>query len=476
MLTITVFGCGYVGLTTAVGLAEIGHRVLGVDTDTKKIALLKKGVAPFYEPGVAELLQRNITKKRLTFSNDARRGIRESEIIFSAVATPPLKDYHADLSAVFKVAKAFGQFGANGKVFINKSTVPPGTSDKIRMTIETEARLSAKQGAKTFRFDVISNPEFLREGSAIEDFFHPDRIVAGLEKNSSRLKNLVKAIYRPMASAGVPIYFTDICSSEVIKYASNAYLATRISLINELAIFCEKAGADIKKVARGMGLDKRIGTHYLQAGVGFGGSCLPKDLTALIETGKQCGFNFELLKAVRSVNQRQVDFVINKLGKIFGHIGEKSGLLREKSSLKGKTIALWGLAFKPRTDDIREAPSIKIISLLLKAGATVKVHDPAATHNVRALFGKRLHYHSDHYSVLRSADALVILTDWKEFRSPDYAKMKYLMSGRNIVDGRNCLDPAKAKKAGFVYYGVGRALARSGSGAAFALPVPDVDL
>jgi len=446
-MNITVFGCGYVGLTTAVGLAEMGNRVLGVDTDLIKIATLKKGLVPFYEPGLAELLRRNIKEKRLTFSNDARRGIEESEIIFSAVGTPPRKDHHADLSAVLEVAKAFGKYGVKGKVFVNKSTVPVGTSEEIRQTIEKEAKRAGKSGGKGFAFDVISNPEFLREGSAVRDFFKPDRIIAGLERETPRLKKLVKAIYRMMSKAGVPIYFTDIRSSEVIKYASNAYLATRISLINELANFCEKAGADIQKVSKGMGLDKRIGTHYLEAGPGFGGSCLPKDLTALIETGKKRGFNFELLKAVKSVNQRQGDFAIAKLKKFFP---------QEKGSLKGKTVALWGLAFKPKTDDIREAPSIRVISSLLKAGAKVNVYDPAALANARSIFSNKINYYSNYYSALRHAVALIVMTEWDEFRSPDYSKMKSLMSGNHIVDGRNILDPAEAKEAGFIYSGVGR--------------------
>lgn len=447
-MKITVFGCGYVGLTTAVGLAEMGYTVLGIDTDPKKLALLKKGLVPFYEPGLAELLQRNIKEKRLSFSDDARMGVEESDVIFSAVGTPPREDHHADLTAVLEVAKAFGKYGAKGKVFVNKSTVPVGTSEEIRKTIERQTHGGGRKkggGAAQgrFTFDVISNPEFLREGSAVQDFFEPDRIVAGLENDNPRLKKLVKSIYRPMADAGVPIYFTDIRSAEVIKYASNAYLATRISLINELANFCEKAGADIKKVARGMGLDKRIGTHYLEAGPGFGGSCLPKDLTALIEIGRKKGFDFELLKAVRSVNQRQGNLTVEKLKKIFG-------------KLKGKTIAVWGISFKPKTDDIREAPSIGVINSLLKASAKVNVYDPAAIENARGVFGRKINYYTNYYSALRHADALIILTEWDEFRSPDYAKMKSLMSNHYILDGRNVLDPAEAAKAGFEYSGIGR--------------------
>jgi UDPglucose 6-dehydrogenase len=444
-MNITVFGCGYVGLTTAVGLAEMGYIVLGIDTDSKKITKLSKGLVPFYEPGLAELLQRNIKEKRLIFSADARRGVEESEVIFSAVGTPPRKDHHADLTAVLEVAKAFGKYGAKGKVFVNKSTVPVGTSEEIRKTIER-----ASKGVKRFRnakagfdFDVISNPEFLREGSAVQDFFSPDRIVVGLEKESPRLKKLVRIIYRPMADAGIPIYFTDIRSAEVIKYASNVYLATRISLINELANFCEKAGADIKKVAEGMGLDKRIGTHYLEAGIGYGGSCLPKDLTALIEIGRKKGFNFELLKAVRSVNQRQGNAITDKLKRILG-------------KLKGKKIAVWGVAFKPETDDIREAPSIGIISSLLKAGAKVNIYDPAALENARAIFGNKINYYSNYYSALSHTDALIILTEWDELRSPDYSKMQSMMKGNYILDCRNILDPAEAKKAGFEYRGIGR--------------------
>ncbi len=436
-MKITVFGCGYVGLTTAVGLAEMGNEVIGVDTDEKKIQTLKKGRVPFYEPGMRELLQRNIKEGRIVFTADQRRGIEESGIIFSAVGTPPRKDRHADLTAVLKVAQAFGKYGSEGKIFVNKSTVPVGTSRQIRRTIENASRIF-------FSFHVVSNPEFLREGTAVQDFFTPDRIVIGLEKEHANLKKTMRALYRPMAGNGVPILFTDIRSAEVIKYASNAYLAMRISFINELANFCEIAGADIRKVAKGTGLDKRIGTHYLEAGIGFGGSCLPKDLNALIEIGKKNKFNFELLKAVQNINKNQATALVDKLKKLM-------------PVLKGKTVAIWGLAFKPKTDDVRDAPSISVIKKLLLQKAHVQVYDPAAVENIKALFGDLVHYYNNYYSVLSHADALLILTDWDEFRSPDYKKMREIMKSYYILDGRNILEPAEAAENGFIYIGIGRA-------------------
>jgi len=457
-----VFGCGYVGLTTAVGLAETGNRVIGIDTDAEKLRILRKGRVPFYEPGLQELLQKNVRGKRLTFSADARTGIEHADIIFCAVGTPPLKNNNADLSAVLKVARAFGQYGnvlstekrgakkrsgkrlGTLKIFINKSTVPVGTSEQIRKTIEKFASVK-------FYFRVVSNPEFLREGSAVRDFFKPDRVIIGLEKEDWKLKNIMKTIYLPLSKNGVPLVFTDIRSAEVIKYASNAYLATRISFINELANFCEKAGADIKKVAKGIGMDKRIGTHYLEAGIGFGGSCLPKDLNSLIEIGKKRGHNFELLKAVQAVNKRQAVRLVEKLEAQFD-----KGKLRVKTGLRGKTVAIWGLSFKSKTDDLRDAPSLNIIRKLLQLKVKVQVYDPAAMPKAKAILGSSVRFFDNYYSVLDRADALIICTDWNEFSNPDYAKMRRKMSDYYILDGRNLLDPAEAAGNGFEYQGVGR--------------------
>jgi len=354
------------------------------------------------------------------------------------------------------VARTFGQYGdllstekrgakiRSGKrqktikVFINKSTVPVGTSEQIRKTIEKSA--SAK-----FNFSVVSNPEFLREGSAVRDFFKPDRIIIGLEKEDWELKNIMKTIYLPLTKRGVPMMFTDIRSAEVIKYASNAYLATRISFINELANFCEKSGADIKKVANGIGLDKRIGIHYLEAGIGYGGSCLPKDLNALIEIGKARGHDFELLRAVQSVNKRQAPGLVSKLEAQFG-----------KGKLRGKTVAIWGLAFKAETDDLRDAPSLGIIRKLLQLKVKVRVYDPVAIPKAKVLLGNSVIFSNNYYSVLAHADALIICTGWNEFKAPDYAKMRRNMKGNYILDGRNILDPAEAKKMGIKYCGTGR--------------------
>jgi len=434
-MKITVFGCGYVGLTTAVGLAEMGNEVLGIDVDVEKISLLEQGVVHFYEPGLQEMLLRQITEGRLTFSNDPKLGIESSNVIFSAVGTPPLKDHYADLSAVLSVAEEFKKYAKGEKIFINKSTVPIGTSDKIMEII-------AQKKSAGDVFDVVSNPEFLREGTALQDFFEPDRIVVGLYENSPHLQKIMKKLYRPMIEKGVPILFTDIRSAEVIKYASNAYLATRLSFINELANFCENTGADIQNVRQGVGLDKRIGTHFFQPGIGFGGSCLPKDLNALIEMAKQSGFELKVMEAAQKVNLQQPYKLIQALNKVF-------------PSLKGKTIAIWGASFKPGTDDLRDAPSLPIMNELLQAGAKLQVYDPVSLQKLQKIFGKKLVYSNDYYSSLQESSALLLLTEWDEFRNPDFAKMKSLMAEHYIFDGRNIFDREEVEKQGFFYYGIG---------------------
>ena len=418
------------GLTTAVGFAEMGNQVVGVDIDAAKIEMLRDGIVPFYEPGLEEMLQRQITEGRLTFSTDAKLGIESSEIIFCAVGTPPLKDHYADLSAVLHVAAQFKKYARGEKIFINKSTVPIGTSDKILEIIGGEGR-----------FQVLSNPEFLREGTALKDFFEPDRIIVGVYGQA--VQKIMKKLYRPMVERGVPLIFTDMRSAEVIKYASNAYLATRLSFINELANFCEKAGADIQSVRQGVGLDKRIGTHFFQPGIGFGGSCLPKDLNALIEMGQQHSFDFEILKAVQQVNLNQPERLVGAL-KAISH------------SLKGKTISVWGVAFKPGTDDLRDAPSLVILRQLIEEGAHIQVYDPVALPKLRKIFGKKLEYCKDYYSALRDSFGLLVLTEWDEFRNPDFGRMKSLMKKHTILDGRNIFDPEETKKQGFSYYGIGR--------------------
>jgi UDPglucose 6-dehydrogenase len=435
-MKIAVFGCGYVGLTTAIGLAEIGHTVTGIDLDKNKIAAIKNGDVPFFEPGLSALLKKNLKQKKLVFSVDSKNAIVKSDIIFSAVGTPPKKDAGADLTAVLKVAEEFGKYGTDGKIFVNKSTVPVGTSEQIRATIKKNSR-------GDFIFHVISNPEFLREGSAVKDFFKPDRIIIGLEKADSKLTLLIKNMYKRIIKSGAKILFTDIESAECIKYVSNAYLSTRVSFINETANFCEKVGADIITVANGVGLDKRIGTDFFKAGIGFGGSCLPKDLNALIRLGDEYNFDFRLLKAVQEINIRQPLRVITKLKTLI-------------KDLKGKNIAVWGLAFKPDTDDMREAPSVAVINKLLQCGANVRAFDPAALNNARVIFGNKVKYYNDPYGVLTQADALLILTEWDAFKTPEYAKMKPLMRNHYIVDGRNILNPKTAKKNGFKYISIGR--------------------
>jgi len=434
-MKITVFGCGYVGLTTAVGLAEMGNEVLGIDIDADKISLLKQGVVHFYEPGLQEMLLRQITEGRLTFSTDAKLGIESSDIIFSAVGTPPLRDHYADLSAVLHVAEQFKKYARGDKIFINKSTVPLGTSDKIFDIIAQGKRDSDF-------FDVISNPEFLREGTALKDFFAPDRIVVGLYDRSPRLQKIMKKLYRPMLENNVPILFTDIRSAEAIKYASNAYLATRLSFVNELANFCEKIGADIQDVRQGVGLDKRIGTHFFQPGIGFGGSCLPKDLNALIEMGKHHAFDFKLLDAAQKINYEQPYRIVEALKKAF-------------SSIKGKIVTIWGVSFKPGTDDLRDAPSLVIIRELLQGGAKLKIYDPVSLQKLQKIFGKKLIYCQDYYSALQESNALLLLTEWDEFRNPDFAKMKAFMAQHYIFDGRNIFDREEIEKQGFFYYGIG---------------------
>lgn len=434
-MKITVFGCGYVGLTTAVGLAEMGNEVLGIDVDRGKIGLLEQGVVPFYEPGLQEMLLRQITEGRLRFSTDPKLGIESGDIIFSAVGTPPLKDHYADLSAVLNVAEQFKRYAKGEKIFINKSTVPIGTSDRILEIIH------AGRSEKDV-FHVVSNPEFLREGTALKDFFEPDRIVVGIYDHDTSVRKIMKKLYRPMIERGVQILFTDIRSAEVIKYASNAYLATRLSFINELSNFCEKAGANIRSVRQGVGMDKRIGTHFFQPGIGFGGSCLPKDLNALIEIGKLHDFDFKLLEAAQLVNQQQPYRIIHALKKSF-------------PSLKGKVLSLWGASFKPGTDDLRDAPSLAIIQALLKEGARIQMYDPVSLQKLQQIFGKKISYCDDYYRALKGASALLILTEWDEFRNPDFGRMMSLMRKHYIFDGRNIFDRDEVEKQGFFYYGIG---------------------
>lgn len=430
-MRITMVGTGYVGLTTGACLANLGNDVICLDIDEKKIATLQKGEMPIYEPGLKEIVLVNVEEGRLRFTTDTKYAIESSDIIFIAVGTPESEDGSADLKYVFAVAESIGKHMNSYKLVVNKSTVPVGTEEKVREIIKKYARCE---------FDVCSNPEFLREGSAITDFLSPDRVVIGVD--SERAKDAMIKIYKGIERTGNPIMITDIKSSEMIKYASNAMLATRISFMNQLAPLCEKMGADIKEIAKGIGLDKRIGPRFLQAGVGYGGSCFPKDVKALIDTLKNSGFDASILDAVDNVNQAQKQYVIPKIQSLIGDID-------------GKTIAVWGLAFKPKTDDMREAPSIVIIDRLQKLGAKIKAFDPVAQNEAKKLM-PGIDFAKTPYEAVEGADCLVVVTEWNEFRQLDFEKIKALMVQPIIVDGRNVYEPEEMREMGFKYVSIGR--------------------
>jgi UDPglucose 6-dehydrogenase len=425
-------GVGYVGLVTGTCLAESGNEVLCVDNDTRKIALLKKGKVPIYEPGLEMLIARNVKEKRLIFTTDLARGVKDSLIIFIAVGTPPADDGASDLSQIFAVAREIGRTMKTYKIVVTKSTVPVGTAEKVNSIIAQVTKHS---------FDMVSNPEFLKEGAAIEDFMKPDRIILGVEK--PEVEEAMKELYAPFVRTGNPILTMDIRSAEMTKYAANAMLATRISFMNELANLCEVAGADINAVRSGIGSDPRIGSSFLFPGVGYGGSCFPKDVQAMIKTAEEHQHRLKILPAVEATNQKQKVLLAEKVIKRF------------KKNLKDKTIAVWGLSFKPNTDDMREAPSITIINALLKYGATVKAYDPVATTSAKKVFKDTIHYAKDNYTLLKGADALTVITEWNEFRRPDFEKMLKLMKSPIIFDGRNIYSPQKLKAMGFEYYGIG---------------------
>ncbi|MDA3854830.1 MAG: UDP-glucose/GDP-mannose dehydrogenase family protein [Candidatus Woesearchaeota archaeon] len=433
MVKITIVGTGYVGLVTGTCLAEVGHEVICADIDENKIIMLNKGEIPIYEPGLKELVNKNVEKGRLQFTTYIDKAIQESDVIFSAVGTPPDEDHKADLQYVKAVATIFAKNLNKYKVFVNKSTVPVGTGDMVKRTISSITNTE---------FDVVSNPEFLREGAAVKDFLNPDRIVLGCE--SEHAKEVMGAVYRPFVRTQSPILFTDIKSAELIKYAANSMLATRISFINEIANFCDIVGADIKAVAKGIGLDNRIGPKFLQAGIGYGGSCFPKDVNALIESGKENNHEFKILNSVEEVNRNQKLIVVDKLKERLG-------------SLKGKNIAIWGIAFKPKTDDIREAPAIYIIEKLLSEGANVKASDYVARDNFQKEHAHfEIEMHDDHYEILDDADALLLLTEWDEFRILNHEKLHDKMRTKLIIDGRNIYNPKEIIEKGFEYIGIGR--------------------
>jgi UDPglucose 6-dehydrogenase len=430
-MRICTIGAGYVGLVTAACFAELGHNVISVDNDEKKIRMLKKLKIPIYEPGLEELVVRNVKNGRLRFTVDIGEGVRSADVIFIAVGTPPKEDGSADLSSVEAVARAIAENMDSYKVVVEKSTVPVETGEWVKRTLQLYRK-------KDVSFDVVSNPEFLREGSAVEDFLHPSRIVIGVE--SKRAEKIMREVY---AKIKAPILVTDIKSAELIKHASNSFLATKISYINAIANICELVGADVVKVAEGMGLDKRIGREFLDAGCGFGGFCLPKDLASFKWICNKLGYNFKLLEVVEEINESQKRKVVEKLEKLLWNIN-------------GKVIGVLGLSFKPNTDDIRFSAAIDIIKLLLSRGAIVKVYDPRAMEKSKAVLGKRVTYCKDPYSVSKGSDALVILTGWEEFKNLDYKKIKRLLRVPVVVDGRNILDRDEMKKLGFMYEGIGR--------------------
>lgn len=441
---VTVIGTGYVGLVTGVCLAEIGHHVICVDRNPDKVKKLRQGISPIYEPGLEKLLKKNLKAGRLEFTGDLPAAVKASDIIFIAVNTPPRPDGKADLSHVANAARQIAEAAESSKVVVDKSTVPVQTGQKVKETLHAH-------NPHRVEFDVVSNPEFLREGSAVQDFLKPDRIVIGVE--NERAENILRELYRPIRS---PFVVTDINSAELMKHASNSFLATKISFVNALATLCELAGADVEEVTHGMGLDKRIGPSFLRAGIGWGGSCFPKDVAAFIAIADELGYDFALLKAVQQINQEVRRRFMKKIEEALWVV-------------KGKTIAVWGLSFKPNTDDMRNAPSIPIIQHLVAEGAAVRTYDPAAMEKAKTLLPTELTYARDPYEAARGADALVIVTDWEEFRRADLAKLRQLLRHPLVIDGRNLFDPEEMGAQGFAYYAVGRP--RRGDGAAVRVPM-----
>jgi UDPglucose 6-dehydrogenase len=432
-MKLCVVGTGYVGLVSGTCFAEGGNDVACVDIDERKIADLRNGKIPIYEPGLEELIRRNVGDGRLRFTTDLAAAVKDSLVCFIAVGTPQDEDGSADLSMVLKATADIAKLMPGYRIVVLKSTVPVGTADKVREAMASHT---------THPFDVVSNPEFLKEGAAVEDFMKPDRVVLG--SNSERALSLMKELYSPFVRTENPILVMDNRSAEMTKYAANAFLATRISFINQVANLCERAGADVSDVRRGIGFDRRIGHYFLFPGVGYGGSCFPKDVRAVIRTAEEYDMDFSLLKEVEVINEKQKELLVNK---VFARFGK---------DLRGRKFAIWGLAFKPRTDDMREAPSIVIIEALLKAGAEIAVHDPEALSRAREVFGDRVSYHRGNYDALPGADALLIVTEWNEFRRPDFARVRELMKSPIIFDGRNLYEPSVMKQEGFMYYPIGR--------------------
>ena len=431
-MKITVIGTGYVGLVAGACLAEGGNDVACVDKDAAKVRLLQRGRVPIYEPGLEELVRRNRRERRLRFTTALPRAVRDSEVVFIAVGTPQVEDGSADLGHVFDVARAVGKAMNGYKVVVDKSTVPVGTSARVREVIG---------GETSHPFSVVSNPEFLKQGAAIDDFMKPDRVVIGVEDH--RAERIMLELYAPFTRTGAPILVMDCASAELAKYAANAMLATRISFMNEMANVCELVGANVDHVRSAIGSDRRIGSSFLFPGIGYGGSCFPKDVRALARFASDRGYDFRILRAVEQVNEFQKTQLLGKMRTHFG-------------SLKGRTIAVWGLAFKPKTDDMREAPSVPLVQALLRAGARVQAFDPEAAGVARRVLGPKVRLASRSYEALEGADGLAIVTEWSEFRRPDFSKMQSLMKTPVIFDGRNLFTPDQMKDRGFTYYSVGR--------------------
>lgn len=437
-MNIAIVGTGYVGLVSGACFSEMGINVTCVDIDEKKIQKLKDGIMPIYEPGLDELVERNVKAGRLRFTTELISCLDDVEIVFSAVGTPPDEDGSADLKYVIEVARTVGRNINKHIVLVTKSTVPVGTAKKVRTAIQDELN---KRGAN-IEFDVASNPEFLKEGAAIKDFMAPDRVVVGVE--SERARKLMEKLYRPFTLNGYPILMMDVASAEMTKYAANAMLATRISFMNDIANLCERVGANVDNVRRGMGADSRIGSRFLYAGCGYGGSCFPKDVKALVYTGIENDYHMQVIEAVEAVNEKQKSIVFDKL------------LYAFKGELKGKTIAIWGLSFKPETDDMREAPALVVINKLIESGATVKVFDPVAMEEAKRRIGDTVTYCKDMYEAVIDADAIALMTEWKQFRMPSWTIIHKAMKSFIVVDGRNIYDDEELKELGFIYSRIGQ--------------------
>lgn len=432
-MKIAVIGTGYVGLVTGTCFSETGNTVTCVDIDKEKIRKLQEGVITIYEPGLEQLFERNIKQQRLFFTTNLEEGIKDAKIIFLALPTPPGEDGSADLKYVLKVAEDLGPLLKDYTVLVDKSTVPVGTTEKVKAKVAAGAKVD---------FDVVSNPEFLREGVAVEDFMKPDRVVIGT--NSPRARKVMEALYAPFVRQGNPIIFMDDRSAELTKYAANSFLATKITFMNEIANLCELLGADVDSVRRGVGTDSRIGKRFLFPGIGYGGSCFPKDVQALAKSSQDAKYDFKILNAVMNVNDSQKTRLIPRIKEYF------------KGNLKGKTLAIWGLAFKPHTDDIREAPALYNIDILLKEGVILKVHDPEGMENVKRVLGDKVQYCETPYDAAQDADAIFIATEWPEFRTPDFDRLSSILKNKVIFDGRNLYDLNIMKELGYAYYSIGR--------------------